>query len=179
MAKTPRAGTGDSVGWFRSYWCSALFNYDKTFSIRGTFSPKLIHLPDNHGLLPTPKETYDLNLSAITREFGHFEPQHGFFVPKNCTILACFHLLLRGGKSTTSTKKKKDMHLDWHLDWHLDHWHLCLHVHQHQHLHRHPPHHRRGLRPPADLHGEWVLWWCPPGRRHHCHSVCSRTEEHG
>jgi len=66
MAQTPRAGTGDSVGQFRRYQWSTLFNYDSNLSMCGTFLQKLIHLPDNRGLPPTPKETYDLNLNAVT-----------------------------------------------------------------------------------------------------------------
>ena len=39
---------------------------------------------------------YAVNLSAVNWEFGHFESQHPFLVtlPKNCTILVYFHLLL-------------------------------------------------------------------------------------
>jgi len=58
---------------------------------RGTFLHKLIHLPDKCGLLPTPKETYDLNLSIVLWSFGHFESEYRFLVPKNCTILVFLH----------------------------------------------------------------------------------------
>jgi len=34
----------------------SLFNYHSNLSMRGTFLQKLIHLPDNRGLLATPKE---------------------------------------------------------------------------------------------------------------------------
>jgi hypothetical protein len=34
-----------------------------------------------------------VNLSAFTWKFGHFEPQHRFLVPKNCTILLYCHPL--------------------------------------------------------------------------------------
>ena len=57
--------------------------------------------PDIRDLLSTPKEAYDLNLSAVTWEFGHFEPQHRFFVPKNFTILVCCHPLTWACSSTT------------------------------------------------------------------------------
>ena len=56
-------------------------------------APSYIYLPDNCGSLPIQKETYILNLSAVTWEFGNFEPQHRFFAPKNCTILVCSHPL--------------------------------------------------------------------------------------
>ena len=66
MAQTSRAGTGDSMGRFRRYRCSTLFNYNCNLSLCDTFLYKLLPLPDNRRLLPTPKETYDLNLSAVT-----------------------------------------------------------------------------------------------------------------
>jgi len=66
MAQTPRAGTGDSVGRFRHYRCSTLFNYSCNLSLCCTFLPKLLPLPDKRGSLPSPTETYDLNLSAVT-----------------------------------------------------------------------------------------------------------------
>jgi len=45
---------------------SPLFKYDNNLFMCGTFLHKLIHLPDNRTFLSTPKETYDLNLSAVT-----------------------------------------------------------------------------------------------------------------
>jgi len=56
------------LGRFRRYWCSSLtlFNYYSNLSIRGTFLIKSLPPLDNRGLLPNPKETYELNLSAIT-----------------------------------------------------------------------------------------------------------------
>jgi len=66
MAQTPRAGTGDSVGRFRRYRWSTLINYNSNLSMCGTFLQKSIHLPDYCGLLATPKEIHDLNLSAVT-----------------------------------------------------------------------------------------------------------------
>jgi len=67
MAQTPRADTGDSVGWFRRYWCSTLFNYHSNLSMCGTFLQKSIHLPDNRRLLATSKEINNLNVSAVTQ----------------------------------------------------------------------------------------------------------------
>jgi len=68
VCQTPLAGTGDSVGRFCCYRCSTLFNYTCDLSLCDTFLQRSWLLPftDNCGLLPTPKETYDLNLSAVT-----------------------------------------------------------------------------------------------------------------
>jgi len=52
-------------------------------------------LKDIFKLLSTQTEVSKLNLSAVTQEFGHFDPQHRFFVPKNCTIMVCFYALLQ------------------------------------------------------------------------------------
>jgi len=46
-------------------------------------------------ILPTPKETNLRIWVQLLWEFGHFAPQQWFFVPKNSTILGCFHPLLR------------------------------------------------------------------------------------
>jgi len=66
MSQTPLAHTGDSVGRFRRYQCSTPFNYHSNLSMCGTFLQKAIHIQDNCGLLATPKEIYDLNLSTVT-----------------------------------------------------------------------------------------------------------------
>jgi len=51
------ADTGDSVGRFRRYWSSTLFNYHSNLSMSGTLLQKSIHLPDNCGLLATQKRS--------------------------------------------------------------------------------------------------------------------------
>ena len=75
MVQTPRAGTGDSVGRFRRHHCSTLINYDSNLSMCGTVLKKLLPPPDNRELMPTPREAYDLDLRAVTREFGHSTPR--------------------------------------------------------------------------------------------------------
>jgi len=80
VAQTPLAGTGDSVGWFRRCLCSILFNYN--LSLRGTFCERMLPLPDNCGLLPTPKETYDLNVSADTMRISSFRISTSIFCTK-------------------------------------------------------------------------------------------------
>jgi len=82
MAQTPRAGTGDSMGQFRRYQCSTLLNCNSYLSMCGTFLEKLLPPPDNRGLLPTQKKTYDLNLSAITFSNGSFRTPTAFFCTK-------------------------------------------------------------------------------------------------
>jgi len=61
-----------SVGRFRRHHCSTLINYNSNLSMRNTFLKKMLPLPDNRELLPTPKETYDLILSAVTLRFWSF-----------------------------------------------------------------------------------------------------------
>ena len=78
MTKSPRDGTGDSIGWFFRYQWSTLIIYDSNLSMCGTFLKKLLPLPDIYELLSIQKETYHLNLSAVTWEYGHFDPQHRF-----------------------------------------------------------------------------------------------------
>ena len=48
---------------------------------------KLLPLPDNRGLLPTPKETYDLNSIAVTLSIWSFRTPISIFCTKECTIL--------------------------------------------------------------------------------------------
>jgi len=79
MDKKTRAATGASVGRFRRYRCSTLFNYHRNLSMCGTFLQKLIHLPDNRGLLATPKDIYDLNLSAVTLSICSFRTPTSIF----------------------------------------------------------------------------------------------------
>jgi len=61
-----------SVSRFRRHHCSTLINYNSNLFMRNTFLKKMLPLPDNHELLPTPKETYDLILSAVTLRFWSF-----------------------------------------------------------------------------------------------------------
>ena len=64
IAQTPQACqcAGNSVGrFFRDRW-STLINYDSSLSITGTFFIRLLSSTDNCELLPTPNETYDLNM---------------------------------------------------------------------------------------------------------------------
>jgi len=82
MAYTPQAGTGDSVSRFRRYHWSTLINYNSNLSMSGTFLKKLLPPPDILELLSTQQEVYDLNFSALTWEFGHFDPQHRFLSKK-------------------------------------------------------------------------------------------------
>ena len=51
---------------------STLFNYDCNLFLCGTFLQRLLPLPDNHGLLQNPKETYDLNSSAVILRISSF-----------------------------------------------------------------------------------------------------------
>ena len=92
-AQTPRAGTGDSVGWFRCYQCSSRINHDSNLSRCDTFLIRLLPPTNNRRWLPHPKETYDLNLGESLWAFSHFAPQQRFCVPKNCIFLVCFHPL--------------------------------------------------------------------------------------
>jgi len=94
MAQTPRAGTGDFVGWFCRYWCSTLFNYDSNLSMCDTFLQKLIHLPDNRGLLATPKETYDFNVSAVTLSIWSFRTPTSIFGTKELNNPVSFWISL-------------------------------------------------------------------------------------
>ena len=87
IAQTPRAGTGDSVGRFRRCRCSTQFNYNCNLWY---FHAKIAPATDNCGLLPTPKETYALNLNAVTLRISTFRIPTSIFVPKNYTILVCF-----------------------------------------------------------------------------------------
>jgi len=66
MAQTPRAVKSDSIGRFHRYWCSTLFNSDCNLYLRSTSLIKLLPPLENCRLLPTPKQTHELNLSAIT-----------------------------------------------------------------------------------------------------------------
>jgi len=82
IAHTPRVCTGDSVGWFRRYHCSTLINYDCNLFMCGTFLKKMLHLLDNRKLLPTPKETYDLNLSEVILRISSFRTTTSIFSTK-------------------------------------------------------------------------------------------------
>jgi len=79
------------------------------FFLCDNFLKKLLSSTNNRELLSTPKEIYDLNLS-VSWVFGHFEPNIGFSVPNNCTILGCFHPLA----GTQASWKGKDY---WNLAW--------------------------------------------------------------
>ena len=69
----------NSMGRFRRYRCSTLFNYDSNLFMCGTFLQKSIHLPDNRRLLATPEQTYDLNLSSVTLSIRSFRTQTSIF----------------------------------------------------------------------------------------------------
>ena len=60
------------------------------------FVEKNLPPPIKRGLLPTLKEPDDWIWMQLLGTFvhWHFAPQHRFFVPKNCTILVCFHGLV-------------------------------------------------------------------------------------
>ena len=83
MAYTPQAGTGDSVSRFRRYHWSTLINYNSNLSMCGTFLKKLLPPPaDNCWLRPTPKKTYDLNLSEVTLSIWSFHTPRTIFRAK-------------------------------------------------------------------------------------------------
>ena len=105
MAETSRAGTGDSVGWFRHYRCSALLNYHSNLSVCCTFLQKSIHLPDNCGWLATPKEIYDLNLSAVTLNIWSFRTSTSIFCTKELYNPVFFSL------ASISRKKNQNLRL--------------------------------------------------------------------
>ena len=95
--KNPSPGRTElirTMGLFRRYHLSTLINYKSNLSMCGIFLKGLLPPPDIRELLSTQKGAYDLNLSTVSGEFGHFDPQHRFLVPKNCTIMVCFHLLV-------------------------------------------------------------------------------------
>ena len=83
-------------GLIRRYRCSTLFNYNCNLSLFGTFLQKLelLSLPGNRRLLPTPKQTYDFNLSAIILNLVISNPIIDFFVLQIFTIMVCLHSLL-------------------------------------------------------------------------------------
>jgi len=95
MAQTPQTGSNDSVGRSCRYGCSILLKCDSHLAIFGTSLIKLLPPLDKFGLLSTPKKTYNLNSSWVQLfwEFGHLVHQQRCFVPKNCTIMVCFHPL--------------------------------------------------------------------------------------
>jgi len=93
MHQIPRAGTGDSVGQFHHYRWSSLINYDSNILMCGTFLIQVIPHTNNRELQKRP--TIWIWVQSLWT-FGHFVPQQRFFVPKNCTILVCFHPLGRG-----------------------------------------------------------------------------------
>jgi len=56
IAETPRADMGDSVSCFRRYGCwTESVHYHSNLSMRGTFLPKSIHLPDKSRITGDPK----------------------------------------------------------------------------------------------------------------------------
>ena len=86
MAQTPRAGMSDSVGRFRRYRCSTLFNFDSNLSMCGTFLIKL--LPQTPSIfVDYCHVTYNLNLRAATLNMWSFRIPTAIFCSKNCTIL--------------------------------------------------------------------------------------------
>jgi len=90
VLRVARGGSGlkplrlpcDSVGWFRRYQCSALLIYHSNLSMCGTFLQKSIHLPDNRGLLATPKEIYNLILNAVSLSVWWFQTATSIFCAK-------------------------------------------------------------------------------------------------
>jgi len=96
MAHTTRAV--DSAGRFRRYRCLTLFNYNSNRSTCDTFLINFILPLDNCRLLPTPKETPELNLSADTlRIWSLCTPTTIFFLqspnfPKILSLFAVFSL---------------------------------------------------------------------------------------
>jgi len=85
MAQTPQAGTGDSACRSRQY-PESVFNNVKSPgnpSMRGTFLIRLFSPPHNRELLPNPKETYDLNLSALTSSICPFCTSTAIVCTKN------------------------------------------------------------------------------------------------
>jgi len=90
LFQTPRVDTGDSVVWFRCYYCSTLINHDRNLSSCGTFLSRLLPPPDIRVFLPTQKETYILFWLKLLRAFGHFVSQQRFLVPRIGTILVRF-----------------------------------------------------------------------------------------
>jgi len=86
MAQKPRAGMSDSVGRFRRYRCSTLFNFDSNLSMCGTFLIKL--LPQTLSIfVDYCHVTYNLNLRAATLNMWSFRIPTAIFCNKNCTIL--------------------------------------------------------------------------------------------
>jgi len=57
--------------------------YNSNLSIRGTFLLRLLPPPDIRVLHPTPKETYDLNLSKVTSSIWSFLIPRAIFCTKN------------------------------------------------------------------------------------------------
>jgi len=70
---------------------------------------------DNRGLLPNPKETYDLNLSAVTLHNCSFETPTAILCTKNCmnpwfaSIPALKMLRVEFTKIATWQTKKKQL----------------------------------------------------------------------
>jgi len=83
--QTPQAGKDDSVSRFRHYQ-STLINSDSNLYMRSTLLIPFFSPTTNRGFLSTPKESYDLNLSAITSSIRSFRTPNHFFT-KNCTFL--------------------------------------------------------------------------------------------
>jgi len=59
-----------------------------------TFSQKSIHLQENRGLLATPKEIYNLNLSAVILSIGSFRTPASMFCTKELYNRGFFWLSL-------------------------------------------------------------------------------------
>jgi len=67
---------------FHRYRCSTLFNCVSNLSLCGISLIKLLPPLHNRGLLPTPKETYDLKLSAVTLRIWWFRTPTTIFCTK-------------------------------------------------------------------------------------------------
>jgi len=90
-----RASPGDSVGRFRRYRCSTLLTIIAIFlCVELSYTDcSLIWIMADY-CRPQKRRMIWIWVQLL-QEFLHFESQHRFFVPKNCTILVCFHPLLR------------------------------------------------------------------------------------
>jgi len=82
MAQTPQTGSNDSVGRSCRYGCSILLKCDSHLAIFGTSLIKLLPPLDKFGLLSTPKETYNLNLSAVILRIWSFGTPTTMFCSK-------------------------------------------------------------------------------------------------
>jgi len=95
MAQTPRAGTGDSVGWFHRHHWSTLINYNSNLSMCGTFLQSLLTPPDIRDSLSTPKRP-TIWIECSNLRISSFRLPTSIFAPKKSTIMVWCHPLERG-----------------------------------------------------------------------------------